>query len=238
MNEENNSIEESESGQEKFQSETSLVEQKVPVNRRLARSLKDRVALGVCGGIGEYFKIDPVIIRGVFIIAFFFGGWGIAAYIIAALFMPNSTEDFATNSDEIRKTKISNYRTVAGLTMLLVGGYLMLYSFGIIDYLFVLGISQKYLLPFIFIACGIFLIIKAGEFSVPQMNKPSGFFLTSSERQFGGVCGGFGKYFSMEVTLIRITWIFFTFATFGLGIVLYLLIMFFAEREIEVNVEQ
>ncbi|MCK4944106.1 MAG: PspC domain-containing protein, partial [Candidatus Aminicenantes bacterium] len=50
--------------------------------KRLYRSQKDKIIAGVCGGIGEYFGIDPVIIRIITVILFFWGGSGIIAYII------------------------------------------------------------------------------------------------------------------------------------------------------------
>lgn len=55
--------------------------------KRLYRSVRDRMLLGVCGGIGEYFNIDSTIIRVVWAV---FGctGAGILAYFVAAVIMP------------------------------------------------------------------------------------------------------------------------------------------------------
>lgn len=56
--------------------------------KRLYRSTRDKLFFGVCGGIGEYFNIDPTIIRVIWAI---FGctGAGILAYFIAAVLMPS-----------------------------------------------------------------------------------------------------------------------------------------------------
>lgn len=56
--------------------------------KRLYRSTRDKLFLGVCGGIGEYFNIDSTIIRVIWAI---FGctGAGILAYFIAAVLMPS-----------------------------------------------------------------------------------------------------------------------------------------------------
>ena len=43
---------------------------------------------GVCGGIAEYFNIDPTIVRLAWAIFCICGGSGILAYIICALIMP------------------------------------------------------------------------------------------------------------------------------------------------------
>lgn len=56
--------------------------------RRLYLSKNDKKVSGVCGGVAEYFGIDPTIIRLVWGIAFFVYGSGLVAYIIAALVIP------------------------------------------------------------------------------------------------------------------------------------------------------
>ena len=48
---------------------------------------KNRVICGVCGGIGEYFNVDPAIIRLLFVI-FVLCGAGLIAYIVGAIIIP------------------------------------------------------------------------------------------------------------------------------------------------------
>lgn len=55
--------------------------------KKLYRSSKDRIFLGVCGGIGEYLEVDPTIIRLLAVILGFTGS-GVIAYIVAAILMP------------------------------------------------------------------------------------------------------------------------------------------------------
>jgi len=43
---------------------------------------------GVCGGLGTYFNIDPVIIRLLWVLAIFAAGTGVLAYIIAWIIIP------------------------------------------------------------------------------------------------------------------------------------------------------
>lgn len=59
-----------------------------PRPKRLARSRNQRMFLGVCGGLGEYFDIDPTVVRLIFVIATFVGGASIAVYAVLALIMP------------------------------------------------------------------------------------------------------------------------------------------------------
>ena len=54
---------------------------------RMHRSKRNKVLLGVCGGLSEYLHIDVVIIRIVSILALLMG-WGLIVYLVAALIMP------------------------------------------------------------------------------------------------------------------------------------------------------
>jgi phage shock protein PspC (stress-responsive transcriptional regulator) len=56
--------------------------------RRLRRSSKNRVLAGVAGGLGNYFGVDPVIFRIGFVLSVFFGGLGLLAYLLLAVFVP------------------------------------------------------------------------------------------------------------------------------------------------------
>jgi phage shock protein C len=57
--------------------------------KKLYRSKTDRVIFGVCGGLGEYFEVDSLILRILFILLTFTGGSGIIIYIILAIIIPD-----------------------------------------------------------------------------------------------------------------------------------------------------
>ena len=61
--------------------------------RRLLRSRTDRMVFGVAGGLGRYFRIDPVIVRIAFGVSVFLGGIGILAYLALAVFVPSGEGD-------------------------------------------------------------------------------------------------------------------------------------------------
>jgi phage shock protein PspC (stress-responsive transcriptional regulator) len=61
-----------------------------PPGSRLYRSGKDRILGGVCGGIGEYLGIDPVIVRLLWVLFSLAGGSGILFYIIAWIIIPRN----------------------------------------------------------------------------------------------------------------------------------------------------
>ncbi len=56
--------------------------------KQLTRSQRDRVIAGVAGGLGEYFDIDPTLIRMVFILITIFGGSGVIIYLALWLIIP------------------------------------------------------------------------------------------------------------------------------------------------------
>lgn len=59
---------------------------------KLTRSRTDRIIAGVCGGIGQYYNIRPVLFRiGFIAITFFDGGIGLILYLLAAIFIPQSS---------------------------------------------------------------------------------------------------------------------------------------------------
>lgn len=58
--------------------------------KKLYRSVEDKMLSGVCGGLGEYFKVDSTLIRLLFVTALFFSaGTMIFVYIIAAVIIPS-----------------------------------------------------------------------------------------------------------------------------------------------------
>lgn len=59
------------------------------MEKRLYKSNTNKTFAGVCGGIGEYFNIDPTLIRLIWVIFGLAGGSGLLAYIIAALVIPS-----------------------------------------------------------------------------------------------------------------------------------------------------
>jgi phage shock protein C len=58
------------------------------MSKKLTKSKKERKIFGVCGGIAEYFDVDPTLMRVIWIVFCCLGGSGIVAYLLAALIMP------------------------------------------------------------------------------------------------------------------------------------------------------
>jgi phage shock protein C len=58
---------------------------------KLYRSKNNKIIAGVCGGIGEYFNVDPTLIRLLWLFISIMGGSGVLAYIIAWIIIPEET---------------------------------------------------------------------------------------------------------------------------------------------------
>ncbi len=60
--------------------------------KELRKSATNKTICGVCGGIGEYFKVDPTLIRiGWAVLSLFSAGLGVIGYFIAAVIIPDQT---------------------------------------------------------------------------------------------------------------------------------------------------
>lgn len=65
------------------------------MKKRLVK--KDKKITGVCGGLGDYFDIDPTLVRVLFMASVLIFGTGLLLYIILAIVMPDETTT-TTNS--------------------------------------------------------------------------------------------------------------------------------------------
>jgi phage shock protein C len=87
--------------------------------KKLYRSRRNRVLFGVCGGLGEYFKIDPTLIRILFIIAAFLRGSGILLYLILAVVIPDESRE---------KRKLEKERRKLFYAPILIGAFILFRS--------------------------------------------------------------------------------------------------------------
>ncbi|MBR2832734.1 MAG: PspC domain-containing protein [Oscillospiraceae bacterium] len=62
------------------------------MEKKLYKVRQGRVLAGVCGGIGQYFGVDPTLIRLAWVLVSCLGGAGLLAYIIAAIVIPEEPQ--------------------------------------------------------------------------------------------------------------------------------------------------
>lgn len=150
--------------------------------KRLYRSRTNRVIWGVCGGLAEYFNIDPVIVRVIAVLSIFLQGFGILAYIIMAIVIPLEKSRASTPRETVRENVQEMKGTVSHLGeqaraeqtnitedrsrnsgMLVVG--ILLLVLGLIFFIFAVGPFSawwfRYSWPVIIIIIGIIFILFA-----------------------------------------------------------------------------
>jgi len=84
------------------------------MEKKLYRSHANRILAGVAGGLGEYFDVDPTIVRLLFVLMIVFGGSGILIYLILWVLMPNSPEGELSIDKERIKNVAEEIKDKAG----------------------------------------------------------------------------------------------------------------------------
>ncbi|MGO9481356.1 MAG: PspC domain-containing protein, partial [Candidatus Kryptoniota bacterium] len=105
------------------------------MERRLFRSRKNKIIAGVAGGLGEYFDIDPVFVRVIFVVATLAGASGLLAYIILWIVVPQDRIMFQPTTQSVEgegnvEQKNTNYNcghrrrhgsVLGGIVLLVLG---------------------------------------------------------------------------------------------------------------------
>ncbi len=94
--------------------------------KKLYRSTENKVAFGVAAGIANYFNVDPVLVRLLFVAAAVFGGGGLIAYIVAAIIIPEAPgldSDYEYD-DEDQADPVGNSRAF-GMILVVLGAFFL-----------------------------------------------------------------------------------------------------------------
>lgn len=78
-------------------------DKKSDITSGLHRSETNRIIAGVAGGLGEYFNVDPILVRIVFILLTIFNGIGLILYLILWVIIPSQSHTTTSGSDQVRK---------------------------------------------------------------------------------------------------------------------------------------
>ncbi len=89
-------------------------------SKKLYRSDRSKVIAGVCGGIGEYFGIDPVIVRIVAIVLVFAKGIGLIAYAAGWILIPRTPPGLVQEGEQ-RPEPSEMRKYIPGLLLIIVG---------------------------------------------------------------------------------------------------------------------
>ena len=129
----------------------STPEAAAPEPRLLRRSRDDKVIAGVCGGLGRYLGVDPVLLRIAFVVLAVAGGGGILIYVVAWILIPEERE--GENLGTVKPAGQEVTRLIVGGALIAIGTILLLN----------LSLPRigKYFWPLALIAIGVAVVIQA-----------------------------------------------------------------------------
>ncbi len=94
---------------------------------KLQRSKTNRVLAGICGGIGEYFNIDPTVVRiALVLLGLPYSGTIVIVYLICMFVIPEDDGIFYSDDYNNHNAKIRNNTPLfLGLGLIIWGGFLL-----------------------------------------------------------------------------------------------------------------
>jgi phage shock protein C len=116
---------------------------------RLYRSTTDRAIAGVCGGLAHYFKIDPALVRIMFIVFALAGGASLLLYVVLWIAVPADTGVASS-------TPVSTvgHETLA-MVLIAIGSLWLLANFGVFTF-----IQWRFAWPLVLIALGVAMLAR------------------------------------------------------------------------------
>jgi phage shock protein C len=131
-----------------------------PGSRRLHRSRDDRVIAGVCGGLGEYFGVDAVLVRIAALVLLFAGGAGALLYLIGWVAMPEESETEAVGATTGAAPVSPPAERTSGAVALGIL-FVLLGAFFLVDEIWSDFLAWKYIWPIVLIAVGAAVLVRA-----------------------------------------------------------------------------
>ncbi len=199
--------------------------------QRITRSQADRLLTGVCGGVADYFSIDPTVVRLIWIFFTLFGGSGLLAYIIATLLIPDS------NSQE-RYFKLDSLKSNPLWGVLFIfSGLILFLQYDDIFYLFWASFWGNFInisIAFVLLGIGIYLLYNR-QSQIKSINKnvlANPLHLSIDDKKLAGVCGGLGESLVIDPNIVRVLWVFGTFMSIGVGVLLYIILALILPEQI------
>lgn len=227
---------------------------------------------GVCGGIAEYFDLDPTLVRVVWVLFTFLGGTGILLYIAAMIVMPANPNPFAGTPYQPYGTPVVpepnqafphqagrnkvEHRRFWGIVLILVGALILMTNLGWFAFFDWFHFSWELAFPIMLIILGSwFMFVYLRQPTAPQSGAadspaaggaadsatspgpqqaayaPKVLRRSITNRKLFGVCGGIAKYFDVDATIVRVVYIMLVLASFGWGLLLYIILAFLLPEE-------
>lgn len=141
------------------------------MEKKLYRSSKNSVFGGVCGGIAEYFKVDPIMVRLLWVLAILIDGIGLVAYIICWIVIPKAPYTVVHSKTEFDEDYVyvdehgeeEKEEDVSDNSKLILGGGLIIIGLFILFQRYFYWFDFKFFWPFGLIGLGLYIIYKSVE---------------------------------------------------------------------------
>lgn len=243
----------------------SITETAAMPKAMLYRHPSDKLVGGVCGGLADYLKWDPSLVRVLWVVATLTtGGGGFLAYLALWLLLPVGT----AAKGQVRPAAIElNQRSlgVAANVLIGLGIVWLLANLGILPSIWGAFSSVMAIVfwPALLIGIGYLLLRGAGgaadwgstfgnwrERASGGVKAPSGDEVKASlrgvrqrlplkrsrtDRFFMGVCGGIGQKLGIDANLVRLIWAAFSIGSVGMGVLVYVLVGLLLPEETPVD---
>jgi len=230
--------------EKKTEEKTEIHEEKA-THKKLYRSRKYRVFTGVCGGIGEYFNIDPNIVRFLWVVSCFAGGVGVIGYIIALIMIPEVPPEIESEITVKSKSSKEIGMLIGGI-LIFLGVFFLLdrWIFFYFPYRFwqFRYFNFEMLFPLFIIIAGILYILyvhkkgheeEKGTTHRGETEQPWKSFKRSiTDKKIAGVCSGLAQHFEIDPTIIRLLFILMTlFSGVWIGVIIYIVLAVIMPQE-------
>lgn len=203
-------------------------------SKSLRRSAEDKIFLGLCGGIADYFSIDSVYVRVIFILSILIGGWGIAVYLIAGMLIPLPVNSILFDSKKNPDLEKTNMKMLLGGLMVFVGMFFTFDFYGLVRFFSFMGMPVDFFWSLVCIYAGVYIYYKT--FRIENQSEVHVIFSRSPvNRRVAGVCGGLSEYLKVDTNFVRMVWMIFSFITFGLGVIIYLMFWIYTPNGILID---
>lgn len=220
---------------------------------RIHRSVQDRVIAGVCGGFAQYLNLDANIVRIIWFVSVFLGGFGLLAYILSWIIIP---EGVAGSQPSDKAETSRNASLIVGLILVFIGSLFLLREIDWFDFhpfyfhhwnpFWGGDFHLDVLFSLALIGFGIYYLVKMTRYDqanaqkAAESQKRSGgtsmqkrLSRSTKDRMLAGVCGGIADYFDIDPSLVRIGFVLLALFSGGgvLGVVAYIVMMIIIPEE-------
>ena len=220
--------------------------------RRLYKSRTSRMIDGVCGGVAEYFGIDPTLVRITWVLLTLLGGSGVLLYIAGMIVMPKNPDIFASPDQRPDTSASPSSHRFWGVLLVVTGALWLMGNLGIWHRWW--GFSWDLLLPTLLVLAGVGFLLGGRSYVSYQQpvaaSDPGGrsadptpgaphpastptarLYRSRLERKLFGVCGGLGAHFGVDPTIVRVLFVISAIASCGLTIFAYFLFVILVPDE-------